>query len=130
MAMAVILQPANALLAVPGSTAYRDAASAVAQATSCRDALRRLGLLALLDAEPPHVAQEAAAVFAAMPTAVDQAILGALRAGFARGASMKLVWEEVDASGGEPTVAHRVDEQDEWIYVYVIAPDGGEFLSS
>ena len=122
--MAVIIEPLNAMLADPAAPAYATAAAVAAEATSCRNAVDRLGVLEGLD---PDVVREAAAVFAAMPAEVDQGILGALRAGFARGSSMELHWE-ADTSTGEPTVAHRVDEQSDRLHVYVIAPNGQRFL--
>ncbi len=96
----------------------------VAEATSCREAVEQLGVL---NAFPPDVAREADAVFAAMPTQVDRGILDALRAGFGRQSPMALHWER-DTSEGEPTIAHRVDDQGDWIHVFVTAPDGRQFL--
>ena len=40
---------------------------------------------------------------------------------------MELHWDR-DTSEGEPTVAHRVDEQAGWLHIYVIAPNGQRFL--
>jgi hypothetical protein len=127
MAMAVMLPPMNAMLADPASTKYADAAAVVARATSCRDAVDQLGLLEGL---APEVVREAEAVFAALPTGVDQGILGALRAGFDQRSPMSLHWDR-DVSEGEPTIAHRVDEQDEldnWVHIHVVAPDGTRFI--
>ena len=66
-------------------------------------------------------------VFAAMPAEVDQAILGALRDGFGRRSSMELHWLE-DTSPGEPSVAHRVEDEGDRLHIYVIAPYGDRFL--
>jgi hypothetical protein len=124
MPMAVILEPLNSMLADPGTTAYTTAAAVAAQATSCRGAVEQLGLLNGLS---PKVLREANAVFAAMPDEVDQGILAALRNGFGRQSSMKLYWQE-DKTPGDPAVAHRVDDQDDWIHVYVIAHSGERFV--
>ena len=75
----------------------------------------------MLTALSPDVVREADAVFAAMPDEVDQGILAALRDGFGRRASMRLHWQDRQEPG-EPAVAHRVDEQGDWIHVHVIAP--------
>lgn len=125
--MAVMIPPMNAILADPASTQYADAATVVARATSCRDAVGQLGLLQGLS---PEVVREAEAVFAAVPTEVDQGILDALRAGFGQRSPMSLHWDR-DVSEGEPTIAHRVDEQDEqddWVHIHVVAPDGQRFI--
>jgi hypothetical protein len=123
--MAVMLEPLNAILADPETPDYTLAATVVAEATSCRDAVDQLGVLEGL---PPDVMPEVEAVFAAMSAEVDQGILGALRAGFARRLSMALRWDE-EMSNGEPTVAHRVDEQGDRLYIHVIAPNGQQFLT-
>ena len=84
----------------------------------------------LLEGQSPEVVREADAVFAAMPAEVDQAILGALRTGFGHRSPMSLHWDR-DVSEGEPTVAHRFDEpheQNDWVHIHVIAPDGQRFL--
>jgi hypothetical protein len=124
MAMTVMFPAVNNMLADPTSPDYARAAAAVAQATSCRAAFEQLDLLA---GQPPEVVREAAAVFAAMPTEVDQGILSALRAGFGRRSPMKLHWDE-HKTEGDPTVAHRVDEQDGSVQVHIIAPKGDRFL--
>jgi hypothetical protein len=124
MAMAVILEPLNVTLAHPDRQEYVDAEAVVAEATSCREAVEQLGVLT---AFPPDVAREADAVFAAMPPQVDRGILDALRAGFGRQSPMALHWDR-DTSEGEPTIAHRVDDQGDWIHVFVTAPDGRQFL--
>ncbi len=127
MAMSVMLPPMNAMLADPASTKYADAATVVAQANSCRDAVGQLGLLEGLS---PEVLREAEAVLAALPTEVDQGILVALRAGFRQRSPMSLHWDR-DESKGAPTIAHRVDEQDEqdnWVHIHVVAPDGERFI--
>jgi hypothetical protein len=125
MAMAVMLKPLNAILADPATPDYANVAAVVAGATSCRDAVDQLGVLEGL---PPEVMPEVDAVFAAMSAEVDHGILGALRAGFARRSSMALLWDE-ETSEGQPTVAHRVDEQGDRLYVHVIAPNGQQFLT-
>jgi hypothetical protein len=125
MAMYVILHPLNELLADPASEEYAAAAAAVADATTCREAVDRLGVL---QNQSARVIQEADAVFDAMPPEVDQGILGALRTGFDRRWSMALHWERPDPDEGEPTVAHRVEEQGDRLDIYVIAPDGQRFL--
>jgi hypothetical protein len=122
--MGGMLPAANAILADPTGPDYANAATVVTQATSCQDAVDRLGLL---EGQSPQAVREAEAVFAAMPTAVDQGILHALRVGFGSKSPMKLHWVE-DKSGGKPTVAHRVDQQDDWVHVHVTAPDGQQFL--
>jgi hypothetical protein len=122
--MGGMLPAANAILADPTKPDYANAATVVAQATSCQDAVNRLRLL---EGQSPQAVREADAVFAAMPTAVDQGILHALRAGFGRKSPMKLHWDE-DTSGGKPAVAHSVHEQDDWVHIHVIAPDGQRFL--
>ncbi len=85
-----------------------------------------MGRLRLLEGLPPEAAREAKAVFAAMPAEVDQGILGALRTGFGRKSPMKLHWDE-DTSGRKPAVAHSVNEQDDWVHVHVVAPNGDQF---
>ena len=122
--MAVMLEPLNAMLVDPASGDYATAAAVAAEATSCRNAVDQLGVLGGLD---PHVVREANAVFAAIPPEVDQGILGVLRAGFSSGSSMELHWE-MDTSTGEPTVAHRAEEQGGRLHIYVIAPHGRRFL--
>jgi hypothetical protein len=125
--MAVILHPMNAMLADPAGPDYARAAAVVAGATSCRDAVDQLRVL---EGQSPQVVREADAVFAAMPAGVDQAILDALRAGFGHRSPMSLHWDR-DVSEGEPTVGHRFDEpdeQDDWVHIHVIAPDGQRFL--
>ena len=122
--MAAMLEPLNSMLVDPTSGEYTTAAAAAVEATSCRNAVERLGLLAVLD---PDDVSEADAVFAAMPAEVDQGILGALRAGFGRGSSIELHWE-IDRSEGEPTVAVRIDKHGDRLHVHVIAPHGRRFL--
>lgn len=124
MPMYVILRPLNTMLADPTTPAYANAAAVAAEATSCRGAVEQLGVL---NGQPPDIVREANAVFAAMPDEVDQGILAALRNGFGRRAPMELHWQE-DTSPGEPAVAHRVDDQGDWIHVHVIAPSGDRFL--
>jgi hypothetical protein len=127
MAMSVMLPPINAMLADPTKPDYARARAVVDEVTSCRDAVGRLGQLEGLS---PAEVREAEAVFAAMPADVDQGILDALRAGFGQGSPMSLHWDR-DMSEGDPTIAHRVDapdEQDDWVHIHVVAPDGQRFI--
>jgi hypothetical protein len=124
MAMAVILHPLNVILADPTAPAYAAAAAVVTSATSSREAVDQMGVLR---DQPAPVVREADAVFAAMPAGVDRGILEALRAGFARQSPMALHWDE-DTSGGGPSVAHRIVEEDGWLHIRVLAPNGREFV--
>jgi hypothetical protein len=124
MAMAIILHPLNVILADPTTPAYAAAGAVVADAASSRAAVDQLGVLR---DQPAKVVREADAVFAALPAEVDQGILEVLRAGFARRSPMELHWDE-DTSGGEPTVAHRVVEEDGWLHIRLLAPNGQQFV--
>lgn len=125
MPAVAVVAALNAVLAEPGSGLYESASQACLGAETVRRAVRDFGILNRL-AEPldPNgvdIAAEARALLRALPSAVDQALLSALRSGFARELPIRLRWVEGDA------LAVRVSETNGWVRIVLETPDGREF---
>ncbi len=109
----------NQVLGGSDTVAYERAQTALADASSVREAVEGAGVLERMTDE--QVA-EAQAVMAALPRGVEMAILGAVSAGFERRAPIGVEWQR----GAEISVTIR--EEDDTVRVVLTTPNGQDFL--
>jgi hypothetical protein len=127
MAMAVILRPVNGMLADPSGSDYANVQAAVGAADRVTGAVEALGIL---DAHSDEIVVEARAVLAALPAAVDEAVMAALANAFERALPVVLAWVQNDSA----TIAVRVSEElaDDSgalrVRLDFLAPSGENFL--
>lgn len=115
----VVLEPLNQLLADPAGPGYQTAAAAVGLAGSVREALERVDVLGGFT---PEIQAEARAVLDALPEAVHDALLAALRSGLRRQLPIRLRWAESDVA------SVRVTEVGNRVRIKIKTPDGREFV--
>ena len=109
MPAAVIAAPLTAMMSDPTSQDYQDAVNAVNAAANVQDAVVRSGVLGAHAA----VVAETRAVLSALPQAIDQAIMVALRSAMARSLPVRVTWIE------DAKIAVRIWEHPQ---------DGGDIL--
>ena len=123
MAGAAIFRPLNDMMGDPNLDDYRTAATA---ANGARSSLEAVETVRVLERQADNVVAEARAVLGAMPRAVDQAILGALRGAFADGAPIHLAWEETADAGAAITCDISVENGR--VRIVVRSADGTNYL--
>jgi len=109
MPAAVIAAPLTAMMSDPTSQDYQTAVNAVNAAANVHDAVVRSGVLG----PHPDVVTETRAVLSALPPAIDQAIMVALKSAMARSLPVRVTWIE------DAKIAVRIWEQSQ---------DGGDVL--
>ena len=109
----------NEVLGDTNAEAYGRAQAATSSASSVREAVEGMGILERLkDAE----VAEAQAVMAALPRAVELAILGATSAGFERRVPIGIEWHRGDA------ISVNVREEATEVHIVLTTPNGQDFL--
>jgi hypothetical protein len=126
MPMAVILEPLNVLLEDASSPGYADVQAAVEAADTMSGAVEGLGLL---DARTDAVLAEARVVFAAVPAAVDEAVMATAENAFARGVPIFLHWVETDSVTIAVRISEEPDPRGDGVRVHIdfLSPHGETF---
>jgi len=99
---------------------YVNAQRTIEEISSVSEAIEALGILHHL--EHDEARSEVRAVVGQIPSAVDDALMAAVKNAFGRSLKMRLRWEEGDVW------AVRLVEERSWLRITVETPDGREFV--
>jgi hypothetical protein len=117
-------QKANQLFDVTNRDLNERARRAVRSASTVAEAAESANLYEEMD---EAIENEVRLVLAALPEAIDQALLGAVRSGLERGITVAVDWEE-----GSPVALRiaEVDGDDPRLDIVVITPHGDEYTGA
>jgi hypothetical protein len=105
---------------------YANAQSVVEAADTVREAVESAGVLDRLSSDDGRV--EARAVLAAIPPAVDAAIIAALESAFERGLPIEVIWLETDVETIEARISEEPYRNGQLIRITFVCRDGATFI--
>jgi hypothetical protein len=105
---------------------YANAQSVVEAADTVREAVESAGVLDRLSSDDGRV--EARAVLAAIPPAVDAAIIAALESAFERRLPIEVIWLETDVETIEARISEEPFRNGRLIRITFVCRDGAMFI--
>jgi hypothetical protein len=105
---------------------YANAQSVVEAADTVREAVESAGVLDRLSSDDGRV--EARAVLAAIPPAVDAAIIAALESAFERRLPIEVIWLETDVETIEARISEEPYRNGQLIRITFVCRDGATFI--
>jgi hypothetical protein len=116
----------NEVLGDASSDEYGRAQSVVEAADTVEEAVEAAGLVDRLDTEEGRV--EARAVLAAIPPAVDEAIIAALENAFERRLPVEVIWIPSETETIEVRISEDPYGDGQLIRIAFVCPDGATFI--
>src|ERR1700735_1851977 len=105
---------------------YANAQSVVEAADTVREAVESAGVLDRLSSDDGRV--EARAVLAAIPPAVDAAIIAALESAFERRLPIEVIWLDTDVETIEARISEEPYRNGQLIRITFVCRDGATFI--